>query len=118
MMPTDFSTLADVMELQQRLLSVLWDRLAELEADATREAVWQRTDWDSITGLQCSACHRIVFHQLVEGRCQTCVRVAIRWAKANEEERLLRRQLKRAMALGTLDLALLGNPRWRPRGSR
>ena len=62
-------------EGRRRLLSVLWERLAELEADATREALWRRTNWDTITGLECSACHRIVFHQLVGGRCQHCNKV-------------------------------------------
>ena len=62
-------------EVRLRLLSVLWERLAELEADEARETIWQRTDWDSITGLQCRVCCRIVFHQLVEGRCRNCTKV-------------------------------------------
>ena len=104
--------------LRQRLIAILWERLAELEDDATREANRRRINWDAITGLECSVCHRIVFHQLIDGRCRPCVRVAVSLAKANEEERLIWRQLKRGMARGTLDLALLGNPRWPPRGSR
>ena len=32
----------DVVELRHRLLGVLWERLAELEADSAREAISQR----------------------------------------------------------------------------
>ena len=108
----------DEAPVRLRLLAVLWERLAELEADATREAVWLKTDWDSLTGLECRVCHRVVFHQLVKGRCRPCVREALSLSKTNEEELLVRRQLRSAMARGTLDLALLGNPRYRPRDSR
>ena len=65
----------DEAEVRRWLLSVLWERLAELEADATREAAWRRTDWNAITGLQCRSCHRIVFHQLLDGRCRRCGKV-------------------------------------------
>ena len=52
----------------------MWERLAELEADAAREAIWRRTDWDAITGVECRACHRSVFHQLIDGRCRPCAK--------------------------------------------
>lgn len=77
----------DETELRLRLLAVLWERLAELEADAAREAIWQRTDWDTVIGLECRVCHRLVFRKLVGGRCQSC-------ARANSENLLgVRRRL-------------------------
>ena len=105
-------------EGRRRLLSVLWERLAELEADAIREELWRRTNWDTITGLECSACHRIVFRELVGGQCHICVRVAVSCEKAKAEERIVKGQLRRGMLRGTLDLALLGNRRYRPSGNR
>lgn len=77
----------DEAQVRLRLVAVLWERLAELEADLAREAASRRIDWDSITGLQCRVCHRVVFHQLVDGQCRRC-------AKANSENlRLVRQRL-------------------------
>ena len=58
--------------LRQRLLGVLWERLAELEADATREAIWRSIDWDKAAGDLCSRCNKPSL-RFRDGVCLPCV---------------------------------------------
>ena len=58
--------------LRQRLLGVLWERLAELEADATREAIWQATNWDLAAGDPCPRCNGPAL-RFKDGVCLPCV---------------------------------------------
>jgi len=59
-------------ELRLRLVSVLWERLAELEADAAREAIWQKTNWDLVVGDSCPRCHKPSL-RFRDGVCLPCV---------------------------------------------
>ena len=58
--------------LRRRLLGVLWERLAELEADATREAVWRATDWEKIQWELCPRCSK-PSSRFRDGVCLPCV---------------------------------------------
>ena len=63
---------ADLEGLRHRLLGVLWERLAELEADATREAIWSKTDWEKAAGDLCPRCSKASL-RFRDGVCLPCV---------------------------------------------
>jgi hypothetical protein len=64
----------DEAELRRRLLSVLRERLGEIEHDAIRQANRQRMNWDDLKGNECSTCHREVQYRLIDGQCWSCAR--------------------------------------------
>ena len=59
-------------ELRRQLLGVLWERLAELEADATRKVIWGKTDWDLMADPLCLRCHKPSL-RFKDGVCFPCV---------------------------------------------
>ena len=61
----------DLRAVRGRLLAVLWERLAELEADAAREAIWQRTDWEKAAGDPCPRCGKPSL-RFKDGVCFPC----------------------------------------------
>ena len=77
--------------LRQRLLGVLWERLAELEADATRKAAWRRIDWDMAAGDPCPRCNKRSL-RFRDGVCLPCA--ADRVAQADQKEKQLTRLAK------------------------
>ena len=98
----------DEAPVRLRLLAVLWERLAELEADATREAVSRRTDWGDET--ICPRCKKET-GQLRDGVCMRCFRASL----AKADEHLERRALTLALRRGELYLSDLRGPRRRDR---
>lgn len=90
----------DLGDCRRRLLSVLWERLAELEADATREAIWRSTDWNTLPTMECNSCHRqMEWH--IKGRCIACHRKEAERAyqRADKLSRLIKRYPKLARGL-------------------
>ena len=85
----------DEAAVRQRLLAVLWERLAELEADAAREAIWRRTDWDLVAGDLCPRCEKPAL-RFKDGVCPPCV--ADLAERADRKERLRQRFLRFAKA--------------------
>jgi hypothetical protein len=85
----------ELEELRRRLVGVLWERLAELEADATREAIWRSTDWDLVGGDPCPRCGKPSL-RFRDGVCLPCV--ADLAGKADRKERLRQRFLRFAKA--------------------
>ena len=81
---------SELATLRFRLVAVLWDRLAELEADATREAIWRRTDWDTI-GDPCPRCGELVV-RFRDGVCIQCAEKLVE--QADRKERLRQRFLR------------------------
>ena len=71
--------------LRRRLLGVLWERLAELEADATREAAWRRIDWDMAAGDPCPRCSKPSL-RFRDGVCLPCAADRARWADQKEKQ--------------------------------
>ena len=63
-------TQSDLEGIRHRLLAVLWERLAELEADATREAIGRRTDWGD--PIFCPHCKQEA-SRFRDGVCLPCV---------------------------------------------
>jgi cytochrome c551/c552 len=81
----------ELQGLRRRLLGVLWERLAELEADATREAIWRKTNWDLAEGDPCSRCHKPSL-RLIDAMCLPCIRDIAE--RADGKERLRQRYLR------------------------
>ena len=83
----------DLRAVRGRLLAVLWERLAELEADATREAIWRRGAWGD--PIICPRCKQEA-SRFKDGVCFSCV--ADIWILADRKERLRQRFLRFAKA--------------------
>ena len=86
---------SELATLRFRLVAVLWDRLAELEADATREAIWRATDWEKVQGDLCPRCSKPSL-RFRDGVCLPCV--AELGAQADRKERIRQRMLRFAKA--------------------
>ena len=77
---------SELQGLRQRLVAVLWERLAELEADATREAVWRSIDWDLDAGDLCPRCNKPSL-RFKDGVCLPCVGELANQADRKERKR-------------------------------
>ena len=82
---------SEMAELRRRLLAILWERLAELEADAARDSIWQKTDWDLAAGDPCPRCNKPSL-RFRDGVCLPCA--ADRVAQADQKEKQLTRLAK------------------------
>ena len=57
--------------LRRRLLEVLRERLSELEDDETRQANWQKINWELLERDLCPRCHKPSF-RFRDGLCLPC----------------------------------------------
>ena len=86
--------MAQQTELQGRrlqLLSVLWDRLAEMEDDEARQAALEATNWDLAAGDPCPRCKKPSL-RFQQGVCLPCMADIVE--RADRQERLRQRYLR------------------------